>query len=112
MVWAQKNTSVLAVGVSLASAALPFGATLMVEHRTLGDAEEALANSDYSVLVVDAGSEEEPVKRLIEFARALHPGIRVIFAARRKPAKAPAGEMLVAGNGRQLVRGLCSILGC
>lgn len=113
MVWAQKSMSVLAVGMSFVSATLPFGPALMIEHRTLEDAEAALASSTYSVMVMDATGQEERAKRLVEYARALHPGIRIIFAARRSPSHAPVGgEVLLAANGRQFVRGLRHMLGC
>lgn len=113
MVWAQKNVSVLAVGVSFGSVMLPFGPALLVDHRTFEDAEAALENFAYSVMVVDTSRDQERAKRLAERARALHPNLRVIFAARRTAATPGIpGEMLVAGTGRQFVRGLRNILGC
>ena len=113
MVWAKKNTSVLAVGVSFSSATLPFPPALIVNRRTFEEAEAELATAAYSVMVVDATGKEDRAKQLIEVARALHPNMRIIFAARRTPANPPTkGETLVAANGRQLVRGLRTMLGC
>ena len=113
MVWAQKNTTILAVGVSYRTAAHAVGPAFHIYCSSFGEARAALESGAYSALVVDRTVHAADARSLVEYARALHPNIRVIFSARRSPTGVPlSGDLLVAGNGRQFVRGLRSMLGC
>lgn len=112
MVWAQKTTRVLAVGLGYGQAPLAFGPDLLVYYRTFDDADAALEGGSYSALVIDPSGRPDQAQRLAERARALQPDIRVIFSGRHvQPDAALGGESLVAGNGRQFVRGLRTLLG-
>jgi hypothetical protein len=113
MVWAQKNMMVLAVAVNYRTAALAFGTALLVHCSSFDQAHAALESDSYSALVIDPAGHTADAQRLVEHARALDPNLRIIFSSRRTPPGLPvAGELLVAGNGRQFVRGLRSMLGC
>jgi hypothetical protein len=113
MVWAQKNTRVLAVGLNFGSAPLTSAPALTIHSRTFEEADAGLRTGAYSAVVIDPTGRAEEAQRLADRVRALYPNVRVIFSARRAQPEMPlAGECLVAGNGRQFVRGLRAMLRC
>lgn len=113
MVWAKKITRVLAIGLGYGLVPLAFGPDLLVYYATYEDAQSALLKRSYSAVVINPSGHVAEAQQLSARARQLQPEIRVIFSGRHvRPDPTLGGESLVAGNGRQFIRGLRTLLGC
>ena len=112
MAWAQHSTFVLAVGVPVVHLKANLESGLFVDRVSFQEAEAALKSGTYTVLVVGATAHLEESLRVVQKARECNPGIRVIWSTKHAAPKVPLqGELVVAENGRQLVRQLRTVLG-
>ena len=113
MVWAQKCTSVLAVGVPYKKCAAALGSACLFQQSSFEDAALALRSGNFAVVVIDPTGREQDAHQLAQLARAIRPSTRLIYTSRQSlQTTSWVGESMIAANGRQFIRNLRTTLGC